>query len=402
MLENMKLQIAQGGGLESPLPGSLPARGSGWDILGMGRGRPGVYPGREGFPGNVVGPMIQGSPMGSISNALTGGTFPGQRPQPNMQQAMNQAGYDVMDMVTPGPGMGFAGQVDAFHGSPHSFNRFKNEAMGTGEGAQAFGWGHYFTDKKDIAQSYTHSNSRGVGLKIDDQLVENMERSPDSLLAISMDQKLPIEEAEKIWNSESRRIGELASFMRSYGDDYGDFLNGPLKELNDKLKKEGRISKDTGNLYKVQIHKGKDPSEYDYLDWDKGIPDKQANRIRENFIKELRPQITYEKANTFNGYRAVDKDGTIIGMGESKSDALAEAFETKTHNITNATNGQMLYHQLNRVFGSDKEASMFLLRSGIDGIRYPAGTLSGVKNSKAKNYVVFDPEAVTIEERMSY
>jgi hypothetical protein len=62
----------------------------------------------------------------------------------------------------------------------------------------------------------------------------------------------------------------------------------------------------------------------------------------------------------------------------------------------------MLYHQLNRVFGSDKEASMFLLRSGIDGIRYPAGTLSGVKNSKAKNYVVFDPEAVTIEERMSY
>jgi hypothetical protein len=45
---------------------------------------------------------------------------------------------------------------------------------------------------------------------------------------------------------------------------------------------------------------------------------------------------------------------------------------------------------------------MFLLRSGIDGIRYPAGTLSGVKNSKAKNYVVFDPEAVTIEERMSY
>jgi hypothetical protein len=39
-----------------------------------------------------------------------------------------------------------------------------------------------------------------------------------------------------------------------------------------------------------------------------------------------------------------------------------------------------------------------LLDAGIDGIRYPAGSLSGVKASKSKNYVVFDENAITIEE----
>jgi len=32
----------------------------------------------------------------------------------------------------------------AYHGSPHNFERFSTSAIGTGEGAQSFGWGLYF------------------------------------------------------------------------------------------------------------------------------------------------------------------------------------------------------------------------------------------------------------------
>jgi hypothetical protein len=35
------------------------------------------------------------------------------------------------------------GAIKAWHGSPHKFTRFSDEAIGTGEGAQAFGMGHY-------------------------------------------------------------------------------------------------------------------------------------------------------------------------------------------------------------------------------------------------------------------
>ena len=40
------------------------------------------------------------------------------------------------------------------HGTPHDFSKFELEKIGTGEGAQAFGYGLYFTENDNIAKSY--------------------------------------------------------------------------------------------------------------------------------------------------------------------------------------------------------------------------------------------------------
>jgi hypothetical protein len=71
--------------------------------------------------------------------------------------------------------------------------------------------------------------------------------------------------------------------------------------------------------------------------------------------------------------------------------------------------GEELYRALSDVVGirevapgkvinerSTKAASEFLKRNGIDGIKYHAGSLSGMKSDKF-NYVVFDPEDIAIE-----
>lgn len=42
----------------------------------------------------------------------------------------------------------------AYHGAPHDFTTFSLEKIGTGEGAQAFGWGLYFTSDESIARWY--------------------------------------------------------------------------------------------------------------------------------------------------------------------------------------------------------------------------------------------------------
>lgn len=42
----------------------------------------------------------------------------------------------------------------AYHGSPHDFDKFSTSAIGTGEGAQVYGRGLYFAQKKGVAQSY--------------------------------------------------------------------------------------------------------------------------------------------------------------------------------------------------------------------------------------------------------
>ena len=45
-------------------------------------------------------------------------------------------------------------EQSAWHGSPHIFDRFDLGAIGTGEGAQAHGWGLYFTKNKKTAEGY--------------------------------------------------------------------------------------------------------------------------------------------------------------------------------------------------------------------------------------------------------
>jgi hypothetical protein len=44
--------------------------------------------------------------------------------------------------------------IIAFHGSGADFDQFRLEMIGTGEGAQAYGYGLYFTDSEDIAKFY--------------------------------------------------------------------------------------------------------------------------------------------------------------------------------------------------------------------------------------------------------
>ncbi len=46
------------------------------------------------------------------------------------------------------------GAIRAWHGSPHDFDKFSMDKIGTGEGNQAFGRGGYFAESKGVAGSY--------------------------------------------------------------------------------------------------------------------------------------------------------------------------------------------------------------------------------------------------------
>ena len=67
----------------------------------------------------------------------------------------------MMGMVgTPDPGdiarlttKGLLAQA-LFHGTPHKFDKFDLEKIGTGEGAQAYGHGLYFAESPGVAKSY--------------------------------------------------------------------------------------------------------------------------------------------------------------------------------------------------------------------------------------------------------
>jgi hypothetical protein len=60
----------------------------------------------------------------------------------------------------------------AFHGSPHKFEKFELQKIGSGEGAQAYGWGLYFASRKEVAEHYRKTLSRPTRqLTVDGQAV---------------------------------------------------------------------------------------------------------------------------------------------------------------------------------------------------------------------------------------
>ncbi len=50
----------------------------------------------------------------------------------------------------------------AYHGSPHRFEKFSMQHVGTGQGAQSYGHGIYFAENPEVAKHYRESLSRGA------------------------------------------------------------------------------------------------------------------------------------------------------------------------------------------------------------------------------------------------
>ena len=315
-----------------------------------------------------------------------------------------------------------AKQVAAWHGSPHSFDRFTTAAMGTGEGVQAFGWGLYFTDLESIARTYAEKLSKKLGLN-------SIQKELDSFNPFNQD---PINNKpvylnvqsylingklltnnqlvkSKVFKELNNKIDSSLSMYESYKSDIENgrmpdsdtiklqrdkYLDAYNKLQNAKKYLEEIISnRGSKNLYKVSLQKDKTPDQYTWLEWDKRISDNQREKINKQFAKEGLPKEVSSSLNE-----------TMKLLGKESN------FKTYRPNPISGTVEQF-YQDLVRYFfdsginNPQKEASLFLLRAGIDGIKYPAESISrGATSDTARgfNYVVFDENAITIEEQIRF
>lgn len=253
-----------------------------------------------------------------------------------------------------------------YHGSPHSFDQFSLDHIGTGEGAQAFGYGLYFTDKKAIAEGYAKNlGNKNLSLEYKGSRVE---------------QGTPLYMAFEILNEVKGRTIKQAIKRVEELKEYVDEENVEmLKKWNDAIEflrwsnKSDFKQVPSKNLYSVELHEGKQPGEYDYLRWEKPV----TSEVKEKIFKQLR-----------------DENVRLHDMGSIKKfwDGESSDFES----------GDNMYGLLSNLLGSQKEASEFLLRAGIDGIQYPANFTTGKANETDFNYVVFDPSAITIKEKVQF
>jgi hypothetical protein len=244
-----------------------------------------------------------------------------------------------------------------YHGSPYKFNKFAQEKIGTGEGAQAFGYGHYLTESPEIAQKY----ATDLYNKVDRKLQLDTQAAKDYLKKQNYRQEI----IDEIPN-EPMNWQQLHHNLTGRGIETDDLWNA----LEKASYKRAEIDQ---HLYQTTVNKGKPSSADVFLEWDKPVNNEAIQRLIKYFSESSNPKL-------------MSMVPRIKYFGDK--------------GFTDAS-GEKLYNEIVTDLGGNKEAqrrvSDLMNRAGITGIKYPSGTKSGIKDSPYYNYVIFNPEDITIE-----
>ena len=268
-----------------------------------------------------------------------------------------------------------AGPIRAYHGSPHDFDRFDINKIGTGEGAQAYGHGLYFAENEGVARSYRDAltnNSPATRVLVNGKpLIEMVRNNAD---------------AGAIGRLLERNDLDPAKAAKAIG--YGEQR---YKPIFDSLTGKEISVKEPGRMYEVAIHA--DPERF--LDWDKPLA-QQAPAVRDAVMSsygDVRP------VRLNNGRYAVtivkgDQAGRIMyAVDEPTADAAMAAFREK---LPQQATGSDAYMDLNRFVDRNAAVASDALRdAGIPGIRYLDAGSRGAGDG-SRNYVVFDDKLVEI------
>jgi len=271
------------------------------------------------------------------------------------------------------PGLKSKSQVDAYHGTGYEFDRFSADKIGTGEGAQAFGWGLYFTDVKEIADEY----AKKISFKntVDNFLKEIGAEGATFRVWQEIISYMP-EGSKGEWLMEAIDQNYYDTFRDEEVDQLRKFAEYKIKN-NNKLP----VSK---NVYSVILHQGKSPDQYTWLEWNKPVSKTLSKINRDELAKKI-----------------IENSETLKGL-DPKEYQNSQFVQSEVSSVLEANDGGQAYNNLSRLLRGDKKASMFLLENGIDGVKYPAESLArGTTSDTARgfNYVVFDENAVTIKMR---
>lgn len=303
----------------------------------------------------------------------------------------------------------------AYHGTPHRFDTFSTDKIGTGEGAQAHGWGLYFAENKDVSESYRKELLRDEykydgkrlrdlytinGGKVSDYVWERLDYwrpiGTDIFKQIAKTRK-DLREMVSYWkksieNFEGNKKRQ-AEFKKNL-----DFTNKQIEFLN-SLDLE-KFKKEEGQLFKVDI-----PEKDVLLDEQKTF-DEQPEKVKEGLRKLVNDLANYNMKKNKSGEYEVYAGDRFIDTYDNEEQAR-QAVDENNQTIKDgigidenlkgkAIYGNIAYHFLHNenYYGNEaeKQASLLLNKYGIKGISYNGGI-------DGRAYVIFDDKAVKVLEK---
>ena len=287
----------------------------------------------------------------------------------------------------------------AWHGSPHDFVEFLLSAIGTGEGAQAHGWGLYFAKAKKTAASYRERLSSKNELEIVYDGKKSEELTGDIKAAIQLLHLQGFRPEDNLGKFIKTRVKEYTEMIRRWENRIREIDNtlstNAAQAVQAQLYEERKDNVDrvaasknvvrqlklidtkkaaikgAGSLFHVEI-----PDNDVLLDEDKSYT-KQPLKVREALEKLVRG-LTLDQLENWNDVRRLGKSKVIAEI----MDALSES------------NGMNIYGTISDLAEGQKEASVLLNQYGIKGITY-----GGQEDGRC--YVIFDDKAISIIEKFN-
>ena len=318
----------------------------------------------------------------------------------------------------------------AYHGThARGIKQFSTEFMGTGEGAQAFGWGLYFAGDKAVAEYYRSSlvdpapiKEMRIGtlyLYRNEAPVDYSPRTSedaDHARAIATEYIMLREnDIRRAWYDsgiegvKAIAAEELDGLIARFTEEHAPYVS-ELKALRRRTDNpttfKFEMGAEEGQVYKVDI-----PEHDEYLDWDIPLAE-QSKDVRKKLeaalkkaskAKEPRYEVNPDAEQVRAAIRAKGPASQMTpedvqayndaGTREGAPSSWAEELLNAVHWDRFA--GAKLYQTLEAELGSDEAASKWLNAAGIPGIRYPDSAFRA-GNDGAYNYVVFDDNAITV------
>jgi len=253
----------------------------------------------------------------------------------------------------------------AYHGTPHKVDKFSSSKIGTGEGAQAFGYGLYFAGKKEVADHYRQALAGRGGIEVDGRTILT---PPDE----SMVPEEMVAELFALHDGKRDRVKHELEFgaRDKHGDDaYRAAHVAALKWLDGHPNIKLHVNE--GNLYKVDI-----PEDNELLDFDKpmrehtrAIRDKVADLLGTDIIDDMSGRDVYDTLS------AKLRKKKTAAYGWDVVDTASDSSD----------------------FSGNKAASRALAQAGIPGNSYLDGA-SRATGDGTRNYVIYDDSRISILE----
>ncbi|MFW9601839.1 MAG: hypothetical protein ACMV1B_05920 [Prevotella sp.] len=269
-----------------------------------------------------------------------------------------------------------------YHGTPNNVDKFSTKYIGTGEGVQAYGWGMYFADSKEVAEWY-RDTLKPYGH--DNFIIDGKAYDRNDLTTAEV---YAIRDILKDGYEQALETNEKWVKSKTNPKDIDLATLDAIKRLKGLSIKENK-----GNLYRVDLK----PKEEEYLLWDKPLIE-QSNYV----LQKLGIKNISEAKEWLSLRNELISEYGIRGMKNApkeKYDRFRELGDKiQSNGLNYSEQGSDLYFKFKQEFNSDKKASEHLHSLGIRGIKYKDADSRLSKDGNSHNYVIFNDEDVGIPE----